>query len=123
VPSRFPLFSDACLRQQIVDGLVRRGWDVERAVDAFPERTQDEVLFEHAAKADRVFVTNDEKIPAIAEQWLARGLRFRGLIIWKRRHHLRMTDGDIIRAIEALAEKENALDYPIVYLKPEVGRD
>ncbi len=94
MPNWFPLFSDACLRQQIVDGLIRRGWDVERAVDAFPERTQDEVLFEHAAKANRVFVTNDERIP-------------------------RMTDGDIIRAIEALAERENPFAYAIVYLKPE----
>jgi PIN like domain len=122
VPNRFPLFTDACLRQQIVDGLVRRGWDVERAVDAFPERTQDDVLFEHAAKADRVFVTNDERIPAIAEQWLAKQRYFRGLIIWKRRHHLRMTDGDIIRAIEALADKKNPFDYPVVYLKPQAGR-
>jgi hypothetical protein len=121
VPNRFPLFSDACLRQQIVDGLIRRGWDVERAVDAFPERTQDEVLFEHAAKANRVFVTNDERIPAIAEQWLAQGRRFHGLIIWKRRPHHRMTDGDIIRAIETLAEIENPFAYPIVYLKPEGG--
>lgn len=116
--NRFPLFTDACVRQQIVDGLIRQGWDVERAVDAFPERTQDEVLFEHAAKANRVFVTNDERIPAIAEQWLAKRRHFRGLIIWKRRHHLRMTDGDITRAIEALAEKEDSFDYPIVYLKP-----
>ncbi len=62
---------------------------------------------------------NDERIPAIAEQWLGQERRFRGLIIWKRRHHHRMTDGDIIRAIEALAERENPFAYAIVYLKPE----
>ena len=75
----FPLFTDACVRRQIVDGLQRRGWDVERAVDAFPEGTLDEVLFEHAAKVNRVFVTNDEKIRAIGEQWFSEGRAFQGL--------------------------------------------
>jgi hypothetical protein len=50
VVGRFPLFFDACVRQQIIDGLVRRKWDVQRAIDIFPEGTDDDILFEYAAK-------------------------------------------------------------------------
>jgi hypothetical protein len=33
VTGRFPLLSDACVRRQVVDGLIRAGWDVQRAID------------------------------------------------------------------------------------------
>jgi hypothetical protein len=78
----FPLFTDACVRQQIVDGLRRRGWDVVRAIDALPEGTLDDALFEYAATVNRVFVTNDARIRATAEHWFAEGRVFRGLIGW-----------------------------------------
>ena len=52
---RFPLFTDNHIRQAIVDGFCRKGWDVVRAPDAFPQRTEDEVLFEYAAQHQRVF--------------------------------------------------------------------
>ena len=62
---RFPLLSDACVRQQIVDGL--NGWDVQRAIDILPKGTEDNLLFEYAASDNRAFVTNDEAIQGIAE--------------------------------------------------------
>ena len=57
---RFLLLTDAHIRQQLVEGLRQRGWDVERAIDVFPEKTTDDVLFEYAAKSNRVFVTCDK---------------------------------------------------------------
>lgn len=117
--SRFPLFTDAHVRQQIVDGLNRLGWDVERAIDAFPEKTSDDVLFAHAARNGRVFVTNDEKVEATAVDWLSQGKRFTGLIIWKLIHHRRMSDGDFIRAFERLAKEQEPFLYPIVHIKPK----
>jgi hypothetical protein len=33
------------VRQQIIDGLVRRQWDVQRAVDLFPEGIKDDILY------------------------------------------------------------------------------
>jgi predicted nuclease of predicted toxin-antitoxin system len=81
VAGRFPLLFDACVRQQIVDGMIRRNWDVQRAVDLFPERT-DPILFEYAASASRVFVTNDEEIQRTAESWLREGRPFAGLMFW-----------------------------------------
>jgi hypothetical protein len=53
------------VQQAVADGLVAAGWDVVRAIDAFPGGTPDAVLFEHAAKEGRVFVTNDEDLLAI----------------------------------------------------------
>ena len=60
---RFRLLTDNHVRQQLVEALTSRGWDVVRAIDAFPERTSDEVLFAHAAATGRVFVSTDEPDP------------------------------------------------------------
>ena len=115
---RFPIFFDACVRQQIIDGLIRRDWDVQRAIDFFPEGTHDDILFAYAASNSRVFVTNDARIQGTGENWLEKGRPFTGLIFWPRKHYKRMTDGDIIGKIEKLAEKENPFAYPIVRIKP-----
>jgi Domain of unknown function (DUF5615) len=119
VAGRFPLFFDACVRQQIIDGLARRYWDVQRAIDFFPEKTPDDVLFEYAAANNRVFVTNDARIQGTGESWLKNGRPFTGLIFWPRKHYQRMTDGDIIRKIEERAEMDNPFAYPIVRIKPD----
>ena len=57
---RFLLLTDNYVRQQLVEALTSRGWDVVRAIDVFPERTSDEILFAHAAATGRVFVSTDE---------------------------------------------------------------
>jgi hypothetical protein len=49
---------------------------------------------------------------------LAAGWAFR-MVFWKHKHHERMSDGDIIRALEELARKPNAFAYPIEYIKPK----
>ena len=116
---RFLLFTDAHVRQQLVDGLRRSGWDVERAIDAFPEKTTDDVLFEHAARTGRVFVTNDEKMQATGDEWLRQGRPFKGLIIWKLIHHRKMSEGAFIRAFEKLADEEDSFNYPIVHITPD----
>ena len=115
---RFPLFFDACVRQQIIDGLVRREWDVQRAIDIFPEGTDDDILFEYAATNSRVFVTTDEDVPGICDDWLRKERPFTGLIYWPPKHHRRMSDGEFIRRIERLANQDDAFAYPIVHIKP-----
>jgi len=119
VAGRFPLFFDACVRQQIIDGLVRRHWDVQRAVDLFPEGIKDDILFAYAASNRRVFVTSDEAIQGTGENWLREGRPFTGLIFWPQRHIRRMSDGDIIRKIEKLADQDEPFAYPIVHIKPD----
>ena len=115
---RFPFFFDACVRQQIIDGLVRRKWDVQRAIDVFPEGTDDDILFEYAATHTRAFVTTDEDVPGVGEQWLRKERPFTGLIYWPPKHHRRMSDGDIIRKMEKLADLDDPFAYPIVHVKP-----
>jgi hypothetical protein len=119
VAGRFPFFFDACVRQQVIEGLVQRGWDVQRAIDHFPEGTHDDILFAYAASNNRVFVTNDARIQRTAENWLGKGRHFTGFIFWPRKHYKRMTDGDIIRKIEELAEQDNPFEYQIVRIKPD----
>jgi predicted nuclease of predicted toxin-antitoxin system len=75
VAGRFPVLTDACVNDHFVRALRDRGWDVVRAIDPYPERTKDEVLFERAAADDRVFVTNDRPAEAIAIRWLLAGRR------------------------------------------------
>jgi hypothetical protein len=53
VAGRFPLFTDNHVRQQIVEGLRRRGWDVVRSIDVFHEAADDEILFAYAAEHGR----------------------------------------------------------------------
>jgi hypothetical protein len=46
---RFRLYADANIRGPVIDGLVRHGWDLVRAVDAYPEGPDDDVHLDRAA--------------------------------------------------------------------------
>jgi len=113
---RFPIFTDNHVRQQLVDGLLLCGWDVQRAIDIFPEKTPDSLLFAYAAEQVRVFATNDEPLRVIADQWLTEGKKFRGLITWKLKLHDRLREGWFIEKFERLAEEDDPFFYPIRYL-------
>ena len=115
---RFRLLTDAHIRQQLVDGLQQRGWDVERAIDVFPEGTDDDILFEYAAKNNRVFVTCDKRLQLIAYQWLDEERPFR-MITWKQEHHRRLSEGWFIEKFEELAEVEDPFDFAIRHLNPD----
>ncbi len=89
-----------------------------RAIDVFPERTHDEVLFAHAAEQNRVFVSSDEPAQEMPKRWLREGRPFRGMVCWSQEHRQRMSDGSFIAALEQLAADPNAFAYPIQYIKP-----
>ena len=78
----------------------------------------DDVLFEHAAREGRVFVTNDEPIHIIAASWLKEGRSFPGLVFWYQEDYDSMTTGDILRSFDGLAEKEDPFSYPIQHIRP-----
>jgi len=113
---RFPIFADNHVRQQLVDGLLLHGWEVQRAIDVFPEKTPDSALFPYAAEQGRVFVTNDEPLRVIADQWLTEGKPFKGLITWKLKLHDRLREGWFIERFERLADEDDPFFYPIRYL-------
>ena len=94
MPAPFPLFTDAHGQQPLVDALLRRGWDVVRAIDTFPQGTDDDVLFEYAVREGRVFVTNDGPAEAIGIRWLRQCRPFPGMICWPQRYYDLMSTSD-----------------------------
>ena len=118
---RFPLYTDADIRGQVIEGLIRKGWDVVRAVDVHPERTKDPVHFEEAARRGRVLVAHDVDQLKLALEWLSQGRPFPGFLTWPQLHHQEWSDGAIVEAFEDLASEEDPFPkaYPIRYLKPK----
>ena len=116
---RFPVYTDADVHGPLVDGLIDRGWDLVRAVDAEPEGTLDIDHFERAAGLGRVLIANDKHMKALAESWLAKGTSFPGLIWWPRKNYALMSNAEILDAIEALTTKPDAFAYPIEFITPK----
>jgi hypothetical protein len=120
VAGRFPLYTDADVNGPVVDALRDHGRDLVRAIDTFPEGTDDDVHFAYAAREGRVMVGNDIDVKLLAERWHAEQRAFPGLVWWPREHYLRMTPGDFLEAFEELARRESLFSpYPIVHLKPK----
>jgi hypothetical protein len=117
VAGRFPVLTDACVNDHFVGALRDRGWDVVRAIDLYPEKTKDEVLFERAAADDRVFVTNDRPAEAIAIRWLRERRRFRGMVAWPVESYEHRSIGDLALDFEALAKQQDPFAYPVRHLK------
>ena len=116
---RFPVYTDADIHGPVVEALVRRGWDVLRAVDRFRQGTDDLVHFEEAVRLHRVLVSNDSDMMALAEEWLAGGRLFPGLGWWPRKRYARMSASDILDAFEELARQDDPFEgYPIVHVSP-----
>lgn len=119
MPGRFPLFTDACVNGYLVEALIQHGWDVVRAIDVYPERTPDPVVFARAAQDGRVFVSNDGPIERLALSWLGEGRSFR-MVYWPQEDYRLWTIGELRRAFDALAEEEDPFAYPIRRLKLKV---
>ncbi len=65
------LFTDNHVRGPLIKTLRQRGRDVVRAVDLFGQKNDDPEIFAYAATEERVFLTCDEGIHAIAHDWLS----------------------------------------------------
>lgn len=115
---RFPLYIDENVKGALIKALRQGGWDVIRAIDVFPEGTEDEVHLEQAITQGWVLVTHDEPLQAIAYQRLVEGQPIPGLIEWPQEKYKRMTIGEIVQKFEELAEKDEPFnpDYPIIHL-------
>lgn len=120
--ARFSVYTDADLHGPIVEGLKGRGWDVIRAIDAKPEKTEDIVHFELAVSLGRVLISNDKHMKGIAERWIGEGRSFPGLIWWPRTSYAVMSNAEILGAIEELTTKADAFVYPIEFIKPRTRR-
>ena len=114
---RFPVLTDACVNEHLVRALRDQGWDIVRAINLYPEKTEDEVLFARAAADDRVFVANDRPAEAIAIRWLREGRRFRGMVAWSVETYERRSIGSLALEFDALAKEQDPFAYPIRHLK------
>jgi hypothetical protein len=122
VAGRFPLYTDADVQGPVIKALRGAGWDLIRAIEAFPERTLDPVHFAHAAELGRVLVTNDEGQRKRARDWFLEGRPFPGLLWWPQVDYLGRTPGDVLQAFEALAREVQPFSpYPILYLVTKRG--
>ena len=105
---RFPLYTDADVLGQIVEALIRRGWDGVRAVDLYPEGTDDHVHFERAVREGRVLVGPDEDQELIALSWVEEGRAFPGPLALGRNDPpmLRKSDPGLEQGISGRAGEE-----------------
>ena len=73
--------------------------------------------------SDRYRVSTDPRdvdLEVIAHRWLREWRPFPGVIFWRQeRRQQKSTLGEVVKAIEALAEREDPFAYPIVYLRPQ----
>jgi hypothetical protein len=89
-------------------------------IDAFPERTKDNVLLDFAVASGRVFVTNDSGVIKTVSDLLSKGRPFTGMVFWEELLYYEMSAGNFIRAFEAFAEEDEPFRVPIRYIgKPE----
>ena len=74
---RFPLLTDENIDGPLIGALRSAGWDVALAGEIFGERTDDEILFEYAARHGLVLVSTDQDHLEIADRWLREWKPFR----------------------------------------------
>lgn len=116
---RFPLLTDENTAKGIAEALIDRGWDVARGVRTVAQGTDDDVLLSKAAQLGRVLLTRDVDLEVIAHRWLREWRPFPGVVFWRQEpRQARSTLGEVVDAIEALADEEEPFAYPIVYLRP-----
>jgi Domain of unknown function (DUF5615) len=116
---RFSILTDENTAKGIAKALIDRGWDVVRGVCTLVQGTHDDVLLLKAVELNRVLLTRDVDLEVIAHRWLREWRPFPGVIFWRQEpRQEKSTLGEVVEAIEALAEQEDPFAYPIVYLRP-----
>jgi hypothetical protein len=119
VAGRFPLYTDADVQGQCIKALKQAGWDVLRAIDAFPEKTKDLPHFERAVALGRVLVSNDDDQRQVARQWYKNKKPFPGVIWWPQPQYQLMRPSDVVSRFEEYAAQDDPFArYPILDLKP-----
>jgi hypothetical protein len=116
----FPLVTDEHVPNALVSALRNRQWDVVRVLD-IPELgkgVDDGAIFEWAASSGRVLLSSDEKALWRPKKWREEGRPFKGMLCWPQRHHWRMSVGDVVRAMEALAEEEDPFLVGVRHVRP-----
>src|SRR4051794_14752153 len=91
----------------ITSGLRRRGVDCLTAAEDGAERHEDPDLLVRATELQRVLVTMDDDLLAIAAEWIRSGRSFTGVVY---AHQLEITIGQAVRDLELLASVYESRD-------------
>jgi predicted nuclease of predicted toxin-antitoxin system len=91
------LYADHHVNSAIVEGVRRKGIDVLTAREDGSDRWSDEELLKRANELGRVIFTPDVDFIVLADEWLAAGRPFAGVVF---AHQLGVTIGQAIRDLE-----------------------
>ena len=76
------LYADEHVPLAVIKALRRAGHDVLRALERYPEGTEDLTHFERAVQENRVFLTQDTDFLALSSKMLSEGKHHPGVIYW-----------------------------------------
>jgi hypothetical protein len=100
-------YMDVHVNAAITEQLNLRNIDVITAQDDGRAEEDDELLLERATALVRVIFTQDEDFLVIADAWQRQGREFSGIVYG---HQLRVSPGQCVRDLEAIAQCCDPLD-------------
>lgn len=116
---RFPIYTDADVKGSVVAALIRRGWDVLRGIDRFPEETPDLIHFQAAAAENRVLVSSDGDMRLIGDAGSERAVGFGAWFGGNPNSTTACRPETSFALFEELADLEEPFSpYPIIHVKP-----
>lgn len=117
---RFIILTDEHVPLALVKALRRQGWTVMRVEDepGLGKGTDDAIVFAYAAARGWVFLSRDDRALALPAAWQEQGRAFSGMLHWPQRHDRRMSIGEVVRFLEALAEEEDPFASGVRHIKP-----
>jgi hypothetical protein len=99
-------FADEHVKQQIVEGLRRRGMDVVTAQEKKLRHTDDELLLQAATEEGRLMLTNDPDFLRIHHEWMLQGKSHTGIVFWEQT----LAIGKAVRGILKYVQKTSPAD-------------
>lgn len=96
-----PLYMDHHVKAAITVGLRKRGVDVLTCAEDGTDQADDSVILERATQLGRAVFTQDDDFLVLADEWLANGRDFAGVIYAAQ---MGITIGQAVRDLELIAK-------------------
>lgn len=90
-----------------------------RSLDVLVRGTHDEVVFEHAAANDLVWVTSDERALVLPSRYLKQERRFVGMLVWRQEDRYHMRPGDFVRKLMAIEDEPDPFAAGYRFIQPD----
>lgn len=117
---RFAILADEHVPGPLVQALRKRGWVVERVIDVadLGQGADDAHVFAYASERAFVVLSSDERALWRPRQHRLDGTACAGMLCWPQRHRNRMTIGEAVEVIEALALEDDPFQYGYRFIQP-----